>query len=45
MARALAETEIAGITTTVGLHRRLMESGRFRRGKLGIGMLDEELAA
>ena len=29
-------------------HRNLkadMESGRFRRGKLGIGMLDEELAA
>ena len=45
MARALSETAITGITTTVGLHRRLMESGRFRRGKLGIGMLDEELAA
>jgi acetyl-CoA carboxylase, biotin carboxylase subunit len=45
MARALTETSIAGVTTTVGLHRRLMESGRFRRGKLGIGMLDEELAA
>ncbi|MBM3331176.1 acetyl-CoA carboxylase biotin carboxylase subunit [candidate division WOR-3 bacterium] len=45
MARALAETAVTGITTTVGLHRRLMESGRFRRGKLGIGMLDEELAA
>ena len=45
MARALAETAVTGITTTLGLHRRLMESGRFRRGKLGIGMLDEELAA
>jgi acetyl/propionyl-CoA carboxylase alpha subunit len=45
MARALAETAVTGITTTIGLHRRLMESGRFRRGKLGIGMLDEELAA
>jgi len=44
MARALAETAVSGITTTVGLHRRLMESGRLRRGKLGIGMLDEELA-
>jgi len=45
MARALSETAVAGVTTTVQLHRRLMESGRFRRGKLGIGMLDEELAA
>ena len=45
MARALTETAVTGTTTTVGLHRRLMASGRFRRGKLGIGMLDEELAA
>lgn len=45
MARALTETVVAGVPTTVGLHRRLMESGRFRRGRLGIGMLDEELAA
>ena len=45
MARALSETAVTGVTTTVQLHRRLMESGRFRRGKLGIGMLDEELAA
>jgi len=44
MARALNETAITGVATTVGLHRRLMESGRFRRGKLAIGMLDEELA-
>ncbi|HTW90222.1 MAG TPA: biotin carboxylase N-terminal domain-containing protein [bacterium] len=44
MARALAETAVTGVTTTIGLHRRLMVSGRFRRGKLGIGMLDEELA-
>ncbi len=45
MARALTETAVTGVTTTLRLHRRLMESGRFRRGKLGIGMLDEELAA
>lgn len=45
MARALSETAVTGLPTTVGLHRRLMESGRFRRGKLGIGMLDEDLAA
>jgi acetyl-CoA carboxylase biotin carboxylase subunit len=45
MERALAETAIVGIATTTSLHRRLMQSGRFRRGKLAIGMLDEELAA
>jgi acetyl-CoA carboxylase biotin carboxylase subunit len=45
MVRALAETAVIGVTTTIALHRRLMESGRFRRGKLGIGMLDEELSA
>ncbi len=45
MARALTETAVTGLATTIGLHRRLMESGRFRRGKLGIGMLDEELSA
>jgi acetyl-CoA carboxylase biotin carboxylase subunit len=44
MARALTETSITGIVTTAGLHRRLLKSGRFRRGKLVIGMLDEELA-
>jgi len=45
MARALTETAVTGVSTNIGLHRRLMESGRFRRGKLGIGMLDEELSA
>jgi acetyl-CoA carboxylase biotin carboxylase subunit len=45
MARALAETSFSGIATTVGLHRRLMQSGRFRRGRLAIGMLDEELSS
>jgi len=43
MDRALAETALLGPATTLGLHRRLMQSGRFRRGKLAIGMLDEEL--
>jgi acetyl-CoA carboxylase biotin carboxylase subunit len=45
MERALAETAVSGLATTTSLHRRLMASGRFRRGKLAIGMLDEELAA
>jgi len=45
MDRALAEAAVTGIATTIGLHRRLMHSGRFRRGRLGIGMLDEELSA
>jgi acetyl-CoA carboxylase biotin carboxylase subunit len=45
MERALAESSISGVATTLGLHRRLMQSGRFRRGKLAVGMLDEELGA
>jgi acetyl-CoA carboxylase, biotin carboxylase subunit len=43
MERALAETVLLGPATTLGLHRRLLQSGRFRRGRLAIGMLDEEL--
>jgi len=39
--RALAETEIGGIATTVTFHRRLLKSGRFLRGKLTTSMLDE----
>ena len=42
MERAMAETEIAGISTTVGFHRRLLKSSRFLRGKVTTGMLDEE---
>jgi acetyl-CoA carboxylase biotin carboxylase subunit len=41
--RALAETVVEGPATTLGLHRRLARSGRFRRGRLLIGMLDAEL--
>jgi acetyl-CoA carboxylase biotin carboxylase subunit len=41
MERALAETEIAGIATTTGFHRRLLKSSRFLRGKVTTGMLDE----
>lgn len=41
MERALAETEIAGIATTVAFHRRLLKSSRFLRGKVTTGMLDE----
>jgi len=44
MERALAETILEGIPTTTALQRRLMQSGRFRRGTLAIGMLDTELA-
>lgn len=42
MERALAETEIAGLATTVGFHRRLLKSSRFLRGKVTTAMLDEE---
>jgi len=41
MDRALAETEIAGITTTASFHRRLLKSSRFLRGRLTTNMLDE----
>jgi acetyl-CoA carboxylase biotin carboxylase subunit len=41
MDRALAETEIGGIATTVKFHRRLLKSGRFRRGQLTTAALDE----
>jgi biotin carboxylase len=43
MERALSETVLAGPASTLGLHRRLMQSSRFRRGRLAVGMLDEEL--
>ncbi|MEO0079339.1 MAG: acetyl-CoA carboxylase biotin carboxylase subunit [candidate division WOR-3 bacterium] len=42
MERALTETLIAGITTTVSFHRRLLTSGRFRRGRFTTSTLDEE---
>ncbi len=41
MERALAETEIGGIATTVGFQRRLLKSTRFLRGRLTTEMLDE----
>jgi acetyl-CoA carboxylase biotin carboxylase subunit len=41
MDRALAETTIGGIATTTDFHRRLLKSGRFLRGQLTTGMLDE----
>jgi acetyl-CoA carboxylase biotin carboxylase subunit len=41
MERALYETTIAGITTTIEFHRRLLSSARFRRGDLTTTLLDE----
>ncbi|MFO7638144.1 MAG: acetyl-CoA carboxylase biotin carboxylase subunit [bacterium] len=41
MDRALAETAIGGVATTVGFHRRLLKSGRFVRGRLTTSALDE----
>ena len=41
MDRALAETEIGGIATTIRFHRRLLRSGRFQRGQLTTADLDE----
>jgi acetyl-CoA carboxylase biotin carboxylase subunit len=43
MSRALAETEISGVASTVALHRRLMKSGRFLRGQVTTSMLDEAI--
>ncbi|HDR00278.1 MAG TPA: acetyl-CoA carboxylase biotin carboxylase subunit [candidate division WOR-3 bacterium] len=41
MDRALAETVIGGVATTVEFHRRLLKSGRFLRGRHTTSMLDE----
>jgi acetyl-CoA carboxylase biotin carboxylase subunit len=43
MERALGETTVTGVATTTGFHRRLMQSGRFRRGQICTNTLDEEL--
>ncbi|MEN9979880.1 MAG: acetyl-CoA carboxylase biotin carboxylase subunit, partial [candidate division WOR-3 bacterium] len=41
MERALYETTIAGIATTIDFHRRLLSSPRFRRADLTTTLLDE----
>jgi acetyl-CoA carboxylase biotin carboxylase subunit len=41
MERALAETRIEGVKTTVGFHRRLLRNPRFQKGKVTTSMLDE----
>ncbi len=41
MERALAETRIDGVKTTIGFHRRLLRNPRFQKGKVTTGMLDE----
>lgn len=41
MDRALSETMIGGITTTVEFHRRLLSSTQFRKGKLSTTLLDD----
>jgi acetyl-CoA carboxylase biotin carboxylase subunit len=43
--RALAETRIEGIRTTVPLFQALLEDEQFRRGELDIEMLDRKLSA
>ncbi len=45
LARALEETRIEGIRTTVPLFAALLEDPDFRAGRLDIGMLDRKLAA
>ncbi|MCL6465228.1 MAG: acetyl-CoA carboxylase biotin carboxylase subunit [candidate division WOR-3 bacterium] len=41
MERALAETTIGGIATTIEFHRRLLSSPRFRKGNLTTTLLDD----
>jgi biotin carboxylase len=41
MERALAETRIDGVKTTISFLRRLLRNPRFQRGKATTGMLDE----
>ncbi|MGQ9678176.1 MAG: acetyl-CoA carboxylase biotin carboxylase subunit [bacterium] len=41
MERALAETMIGGVATTVEFHRRLLSSPQFRKGKLTTTLLDD----
>jgi acetyl-CoA carboxylase biotin carboxylase subunit len=45
MKRALAEFEIAGIKTTIPLHRRIMDDPGFVKGKVSTGFLERFLAA
>ena len=42
MERALAETRIEGVKTTIGFLRRLLRNPRFQRGRATTGMLDEQ---
>ena len=41
MERALTETVISGVATTIGFHRRLLSSPRFRKGNLTTTLLDD----
>lgn len=41
MERALFETTITGIETTIDFHRRLLSSAKFRKGTLSTTLLDE----
>ncbi|NPV14361.1 acetyl-CoA carboxylase biotin carboxylase subunit [candidate division WOR-3 bacterium] len=41
MERALAETTIGGIATTIEFHRRLLSSPQFRKGNLTTTLLDD----
>ncbi len=42
-AKVLAEAEIRGVATTIGLHRRILEHGAFRAGQLDVRALDRWL--
>jgi len=43
MARALEEYVIEGVYTTIPLHERIIDDGRFRRGKINTAFLEDVL--
>lgn len=44
MERALAETKVRGIPTTIPLHRRILANAEFRSGDYDTGLLSRLLA-
>ena len=45
LARALSQTRIAGLDTTLDFHRRLVDTAEFREGRLHTSLVDELLQA
>ena len=45
MQRALRETVIAPVKTTISLHEKILNRPRFRQGKVGTNFIDTQFAA